>query len=91
MFGIGREECRDLAADGARSVIKYAEQYLDGCDFGFEYSPEIFMDTELDFAAEVCEAVMDVWQPGPDQEIILNLPCRSSGTPPTCTPTRSSG
>src|SRR5580693_7756530 len=75
VFGIGREECRDLAADGARSVIKYAEQYLDGCDFGFEYSPEIFMDTELDFAAEVCEAVMDVWQPGPDREIILNLPC----------------
>ena len=75
VFGIGREECRDLAADGARSVVKYAEQYLDGCDFGFEYSPEIFMDTELEFAAEVCEAVMDVWQPGPDREIILNLPC----------------
>src|SRR5580704_5264376 len=75
VFGIGREECRDLAADGARSVIKYAEQYLDGCDFGFEYSPEIFMDTELDFAAEVCDAVMDVWQPGQDREIILNLPC----------------
>jgi len=75
VFGIGREECADLAADGARSVVKYAEQYLPGCDFGFEYSPEIFMDTELDFAAEVCEAVMDVWQPGRDREIILNLPC----------------
>jgi 2-isopropylmalate synthase len=75
VFGVGREECRDLAADGARSVVKYAEQYLAGCDFGFEYSPEIFMDTELDFAAEVCEAVMDVWQPGPGREIILNLPC----------------
>src|SRR6201987_906408 len=36
VFGIGREECRDLAAGGARSVVKYAEQYLDGCDFGFE-------------------------------------------------------
>src|SRR5262249_38373042 len=45
------------------------------CDFGFEYSPEIFMDTELDYAAEVCEAVMDVWQPGPGREVILNLPC----------------
>ena len=64
-----------LAVEGARSVIKYAEQYLAGCDFGFEYSPEIFMDTELDFAADVCEAVMDVWQPGPGREIILNLPC----------------
>jgi len=75
VFGIGRDECRDLAADGARSVMKYAEHYLPGCDFGFEYSPEIFMDTELDYAAEVCEAVMDVWQPGPGREIILNLPC----------------
>src|SRR5262250_2678189 len=75
VFGIGREECRDLAADGARSVVKYAEQYLDGCDFGFEYSPEIFMDTELEFAAEICEAVMDVWQPAPGREVILNLPC----------------
>jgi 2-isopropylmalate synthase len=75
VFGIGRDECRDLAADGARSVMKYAEHYLPGCDFGFEYSPEIFMDTELDYAAEVCEAVMDVWQPGPGREIIINLPC----------------
>jgi len=75
VFGIGRDECRDLAADGARSVMKYAEHYLPGCDVGFEYSPEIFMDTELDYAAEVCEAVMDVWQPGPGREIIINLPC----------------
>jgi len=75
VFGIGRDECRDLAANGARSVIKYAEHYLPGCDFGFEYSPEIFMDTELDYAAAVCDAVMDVWQPGPDREIIINLPC----------------
>jgi 2-isopropylmalate synthase len=75
VFGIGRDECRDLAANGAQSVIKYAEHYLPGCDFGFEYSPEIFMDTELDYAAAVCDAVMDVWQPGPDREIIINLPC----------------
>ena len=75
VFGIDREQCKALATDGTRSVMKYAEAYLHGCDFGYEYSPEIFMDTELDFAAEVCEAVMDVWQPGPGREIILNLPC----------------
>jgi len=75
VFGIGRDECKALATEGAQSVIKYAEHYLPGCDFGFEYSPEIFMDTELDYAAEVCEAVMDVWQPGPGREIIINLPC----------------
>ena len=55
--------------------MKYAEEYLAGTDFGYEYSPEIFMDTELDFSLEICEAVMDVWQPGPGREIVLNLPC----------------
>jgi 2-isopropylmalate synthase len=75
VFRIGREECKALAVEGTRHVMKFAEQYLSDCDFGYEYSPEIFMDTELDFALEVCEAVMDVWQPGPGREIILNLPC----------------
>jgi 2-isopropylmalate synthase len=75
VFRIDREECKALAVEGTRSVMKYAEQYLDGTDFGYEYSPEIFMDTELDFARDVCAAVMDVWQPGPEREIILNLPC----------------
>jgi 2-isopropylmalate synthase len=75
VFGVDRDQCKALAVDGTRSVMKHAETYLGGCDFGYEYSPEIFMDTELDFAAETCEAVMDVWQPGPGREIILNLPC----------------
>jgi 2-isopropylmalate synthase len=73
--GDGREECKAVAVDGTRAVMKYAEEYLAGTDFGYEYSPEIFMDTELDFSLEICEAVMDVWQPGPDREIVLNLPC----------------
>ena len=75
VFGVDRAECQALAVEGTRSVMKYADAYLGDCDFGYEYSPEIFVDTELDFAAEVCEAVMDVWQPGPGREIILNLPC----------------
>ncbi|MFD2081448.1 2-isopropylmalate synthase [Actinopolymorpha cephalotaxi] len=75
VFGVDRDECRAIAVQGAEWVVKYAEQLLADTDFGFEYSPEIFMDTELDFALEVCEAVMDVWQPGPGREIILNLPC----------------
>ena len=73
--GDGRDECKAVAVDGTRAVLKFAETYLPGTDFGYEYSPEIFMDTELDFALEICEAVMDVWQPGPDREIVLNLPC----------------
>ena len=75
VFRIGRDECKQLAVAGTEHVMKFAEQYLSGTDFGYEYSPEIFMDTELDFALETCEAVMDVWQPEPGREIILNLPC----------------
>jgi 2-isopropylmalate synthase len=55
-------------------VMKYAEEMLGDTDFGYQYSPEIFTGTELSFAADVCEAVSDVWQPGPGREIILNLP-----------------
>jgi 2-isopropylmalate synthase len=75
VFRIDREECKALAVEGTRHVVKYAEEMLDGTDFGYEYSPEIFMDTELDFAVDVCAGVMDVWQPGPGREIIINLPC----------------
>jgi 2-isopropylmalate synthase len=75
VFRNSRAETVALAADGTRHVIKHAERLLrDTAVFGYEYSPEIFIDTELDFAVEVCEAVMDVWQPGPGREIILNLP-----------------
>ena len=75
VFRIDREECKALAVEGTRHVMKYAEAMLGDADFGYEYSPEIFMDTELDYALDVCAGVMDVWQPGPDREIILNLPC----------------
>jgi 2-isopropylmalate synthase len=74
VFGVGRDECRSIATRGAELVLAYAEKLLSGTELGFEYSPEIFVDTELDFALEVCEAVMDVWQPEAGREIILNLP-----------------
>ena len=73
--GDGRAECKAVAVEGTRAVMKYAAEYLTDTEFGYEYSPEIFMDTELDFALDICEAVMDVWEPGPDREIVLNLPC----------------
>src|SRR6202044_1875068 len=76
VFRNSREETKALAVEGTRHVMHYAEKILgDATDFGYEYSPEIFMDTELDFALETCEAVMDVWQPSEGREIILNLPC----------------
>jgi 2-isopropylmalate synthase len=73
--GDGRAECRATAVDGVAAIMKYADIELTGTEFGLEYSPEIFMDTELDFSLEICEAVMDVWQPGAGREIVLNLPC----------------
>ncbi|MGH3280123.1 MAG: 2-isopropylmalate synthase [Trebonia sp.] len=84
VFRNSKDETKALAVEGTRHVMRYAEKILGtgtstgtgtGTDFGYEYSPEIFMDTELDFALETCEAVMDAWQPGPGREIILNLPC----------------
>ncbi|MDR2253739.1 MAG: 2-isopropylmalate synthase [Bifidobacteriaceae bacterium] len=64
-----------LAVEGTKDVIDFAHKHLsDDVVFGYEYSPEIFIDTEMDFALEICEAVMDVWQPEAGREIILNLP-----------------
>jgi 2-isopropylmalate synthase len=74
VFGVDKDECRSIAVRGTEMVMKYAEELLGDCDFGYEYSPEIFTSTELEFAVDVCEAVSDVWQPEADREIILNLP-----------------
>src|SRR6201986_3720544 len=75
VFGMTREQTKALATDGTISVLRHAQRLLSGTDFGYEYSPEIFMDTELDFSIEVCEAVSDLWQPEAGREIIFNLPC----------------
>src|SRR5207237_9927378 len=63
VFGVDRAECRAIATRGTETVMKYAEELLAGTDFGYQYSPEIFTGTELDFALDICEHVMDVWQP----------------------------
>ncbi|GAA1432088.1 2-isopropylmalate synthase [Microlunatus lacustris] len=74
VFGVDKPECIALATRGTELVMKYAEQHLGDVEFGYQYSPEIFTGTELDFAVEVCDAVMDVWHPSAGREIILNLP-----------------
>ena len=75
VFRMDRDQIRELAVDGTRQIMARAEKVLDeDTIFGYEYSPEFFIDTELDYSLEVCEAVMDVWQPEDDREIILNLP-----------------
>ena len=83
VFHNDKEATKQLAVTGTQELVAYMEKTLgDDVVAGFEYSPEIFVDTELDFALEVCEAVMDVWQPGPDREIVINLPT----TVERCTP-----
>ncbi|MFF6994962.1 2-isopropylmalate synthase [Streptomyces sp. NPDC008313] len=84
VFRGSKDQIKQIAVDGTRLVMEYAEKLLDDrTTFGYQYSPEIFTDTELDFALEVCEAVMDVWQPGPGREIILNLPATVERSTPS--------
>ncbi|MFI1719647.1 2-isopropylmalate synthase [Streptomyces sp. NPDC020489] len=84
VFRGSRDDIKQIAVDGTRLVMEYAEKLLGPeTEFGYQYSPEIFTDTELDFALEVCEAVMDVYQPGPGREIILNLPATVERSTPS--------
>ncbi|MDB1088234.1 2-isopropylmalate synthase [Streptomyces sp. ACA25] len=84
VFRGGRNEIKQIAVDGTQLVMEYAEKLLDDrTAFGYQYSPEIFTDTELDFALEVCEGVMDVWQPEAGREIILNLPATVERSTPS--------
>lgn len=84
VFRGSKEQVKQIAVDGTRLVMEYAEKLL-GPEtvFGYQYSPEIFTDTELDFALEVCEGVMDVWQPEDGREIILNLPATVERSTPS--------
>ncbi len=74
VFRVDKAECMSIATHGTELVMKYAEEHLGDVEFGYQYSPEIFTGTEPEFAVEVCNAVMDVWQPSSGREIILNLP-----------------
>ena len=73
VFGLDQAGIVDIAVSGARLMREIAAEYPD-TEWTFEYSPESFSATELDFALEVCEAVIDVWQPTPERKVILNLP-----------------
>ncbi len=74
VFGLDRDGVKEIAVQGARWCAKYAESLLPHTDVRWQYSPESFTGTELDYAVEVCEAVMDVWQPTPERPVVLNLP-----------------
>ena len=72
VFKKSKEEVKQIAIDGAK-LLKDIADHTDG-SFSFEYSPESFHGTEMEYALEVCNAVLDVWQPAPEHKVIVNLP-----------------
>ncbi|WP_134703331.1 2-isopropylmalate synthase [Ammoniphilus sp. YIM 78166] len=80
VFRKSKEEIIDIAVSGAKLVQKFAAQ-TEG-NFRFQYSPESFTGTEIEFALEICNAVLDVWQPTADNKVIINLPATVSMSMP---------
>ena len=73
VFGLDRAGIIDIAVRGA-GLCQELTARIPECDVHFQYSPESFTGTELDFAVEICERVMDVWKPTPERKVVLNLP-----------------
>ena len=73
VFGLDRAGIVDIAVRAARLCRELASR-IPECDVHYQYSPESFTGTELDFAVEICERVMDVWEPTPARKVVLNLP-----------------
>ncbi|MBQ1940270.1 MAG: 2-isopropylmalate synthase [Anaerovibrio sp.] len=72
VFRKNKEEIKQIAIDGAKLLKQLTEEA--GANYRFEYSPESFTGTEPEYALEVCNAVLDVWQPTPDHKAIINIP-----------------
>ena len=72
VFKKDKEEIKKIAVEGAKLLKTLADE-TEG-NFTFEYSPESFSQTEVDYAVEVCNAVLDVWQPVPENKVIINIP-----------------
>ncbi|MBU1255192.1 MAG: 2-isopropylmalate synthase, partial [Alphaproteobacteria bacterium] len=81
VFGMTREQVRDIAVAGAK-VMRDEAAKQPATQWHFEYSPETFSTAELDFSLEVCEAVMGVLAPTPEHPIILNLPATVEAATP---------
>ena len=73
VFGMDKEGIKKIAVDGAK-LCKELVSTVPGTKVSFEYSPESYTGTELEFALEVCNAVNDIWLPTPDHKVIINLP-----------------
>jgi len=73
VFKKSRDEIKEIAVQGAKWVRDFAAKQPE-TDWQFQYSPESFTNTELDYALEVCDAVTDIWLPTPGHKVIINLP-----------------
>jgi 2-isopropylmalate synthase len=74
VFGLDKDGITDIATQGGRLCMKYAEIHTPDTKISYEYSPESYTGTELDYALEVCSAVIDVIDPTPEWPLIINLP-----------------
>ena len=81
VFKLDRDGIKAIAVKGATLVQQYADAQPES-EWVFEYSPESFTGTEIGFAIEVCDAVIDVWQPTPAEPVIINLPSTVEMTTP---------
>ena len=81
VFGLDRDGITDIAVQGARLIAELAAGVREG-EIAYEYSPESFTGTELDYARDICDAVSDVWSPTPDRKMIVNLPATVEMTTP---------
>ena len=73
VFNKSKQEIIDIAVTGATLMMQFKDNYPE-TNFSFEYSPESFTGTELDYSLQICEAILDIWKPTPVKKAILNLP-----------------
>lgn len=73
VFGMEKEEIKKIAVDGAKLLVELSKEYGEE-NFLFEYSPESFTGTEMDFAVDICNAVLEEMKPTPERKVIINLP-----------------
>ncbi len=81
VFRKSKQEIKDIAVFGAKMIDEYAEK-MSETHFTFEYSPESFTGTEIDYALDICNAVIDIWKPRKERKTIINLPATVSMSMP---------
>ena len=81
VFNMSKEQVKQIAIDGTRLIKKLTDQHPE-TEWIYQYSPEVFSSSEIDFAKEVCDAVSEIWEATPTRKIIFNLPATVEGSTP---------